>query len=139
MRVRMNGKVWDKEAIQTLIDEKAEATARALLIVYANQTAAEKSRGATIEHNGIGFSSRDAEFLTDVARKYRYYGRWASERQLNAVRKRVRRYWKQVLRHMADQGGEVIKGRLPKAEQEAPGPQIQTPAPAINAPEYGAW
>lgn len=137
MRVEINGKIWDKEAIQALIDRSAEATARALLIVYDNQTASEKTRGETVEHNGVGFSSRDAEFLTDVAKKYQHYGRWASEKQLNAVRRCVRRYHKQVLEHMIKTNPDARKivGRVQPDQKQ---PAFQSPIEKAMT-NFGAW
>lgn len=114
MRVKVNGKIWDKDSIQELIDSNADACARALMIVYGNQTASEQSTHQTIERNGKGFTGRDAEFLTDVAQKYHRYGRWASTRQFRAVARCVRKYHRQVLEHMAAQGGEIVKGRQTK-------------------------
>ena len=51
----------------------------------------------TKHHNGIGFTGRDARFLSDVAEKYQRYGRWASPRQCNAVRRSIKKYWRQLL------------------------------------------
>lgn len=125
MRVRIEGKIWDKAAVQELIDTNSTAVARALMIVYANQTRAEQAQGQTIEHNGIGFTGRDAEFLTDIAIKWQRWGRWASERQLRAVRRSVRKYHKQVLMEMAKRpGAEIIRGRLPKETPPAPEPEF---------------
>jgi hypothetical protein len=132
----MNGKIWGKDEIQSLIDKSGEATARALLVVYDNQTASEKSQGQTIEHNGVGFSSRDAEFLTDVAIKYKRYGRWASTRQRQAVAKCVRRYWKQVLTHMVEtKGAEEVKGRI----KQAPAPDPAQPELIEEPTGFGAY
>jgi hypothetical protein len=136
MRVELNGKIWDKEAIQDLIDKSAEATARALLIVYDNQTASERAQGQTIEHNGVGFSSRDAEFLTNVAQKYKQYGRWASERQLKAVRRCVRRYHKQVLEHMLATKPEAKKV-IGRVRQNQDTQLIERPKQQTT--QYGAW
>lgn len=113
MRVRYNGRIWDKDAIQDLIDTNDVAVSRALMVVFDNQTTAEKDAGVTTITNGIGFTGRDAEFLTDIANKWRRWGRWASQKQLNAVRKCIRKYHRQLLLEMAEKpGAEVIKGRL---------------------------
>lgn len=118
MRVLYQDKVWGKDEIQALIDTNDTAVARALLVVYANQTADERADGQTKHLNGVGFSGRDAEWLSDIARKWQRYGRWASRKQLNAVRKAMRRYWRQMLMEMVQNKGAVeIKGRL-KQESE---------------------
>jgi len=117
MRVRFNDKMWDKEAIQSLIDTNDKAVSRALMVIYANQTADEKSAGHTVHHNSIGFTGRDAEFLTDIAKKWQFYGRWASRKQMNAVRRSIRKYWRQLLLEMIEKGGEQIKGRLKPEDQ----------------------
>lgn len=102
MKVLYKGKIWDKDAIQALIDGNDMAVARALMVVYANQTADEQAAGDTKHHNGVGFTGRDAEFLSDVAVKWKRWGRWASARQCNAVRKAIKKYHRQLLQHMLD-------------------------------------
>lgn len=41
----------------------------ALLVIHERQTHEEQSKDATIEANGIGFGSRDAEILTSFAKQ----------------------------------------------------------------------
>lgn len=125
MRVLLKGKVWDKESIQRVIDANDQAVARALMIVYANQTDGERRSRQTIEDNGVGFTGCDAEVLTEVAEKWKQWGRWASPRQANFVRRKVRKYHKQILQHMlaTNPAAVEIKGRMTpgiKAQIEAP-------------------
>lgn len=108
MRVQLNGKVYDKEVVQNMIDESPAATARALLAIYARQTAAEQSSLSTIEHNSVGFCSRDAKWLTDIAQKYQRWGRWASDRQRLAVARAVKKYHRQLLEEIAAKPGAVV-------------------------------
>jgi hypothetical protein len=113
MKVLLNDKVWDQQAIQDLIDRSDEAVARALMIVYENQTADEKACFATKHDNGVGFTGADAEWLTDIAKKWLIWRRWASARQCNAVRKSVRKYHRQILQHMLDTkpGARLVNAR----------------------------
>lgn len=113
MRVMYKGKLWNKEEIQALLDRNDVAVVRALLTIYQNQTEDEKAVGATRHWNSIGFTGADDMFLSSVAEKVQQYGRFASEKQLNAVRKSIKKYWKQLLQEIAQkQGAEVIKGRI---------------------------
>jgi hypothetical protein len=117
MRVLINDKVWDKEAVQALIDRNDQAVARALLVIYANQTADEQASYSTHHNNGVGFTGNDAEWLTDIAVKWQKWGRWASQRQCNAVRKAIRKYHRQLLQHMLDTqpGARLVDAREARA------------------------
>ena len=102
MRVRYNDRIWQKEDIQELIDTNDAAVSRALMVIFDNQTADEKREGVTKVTNNIGFTGRDAEFLTDIALKWKRWGRWASQKQLNAVRRCIRKYHRQLLIEMSE-------------------------------------
>jgi len=65
---------------------------RALQRIYQNQTEEEKNKGRTIEHNYIGFTGFDADFLTSLANQKTPY----SERQMTFLRKTISKYWRQV-------------------------------------------
>lgn len=132
MRVQIGDKVWDKEAINALLDTNPKAVGRALMVIYENQTESEKAAFATQVLNGVGFTGADAEWLTDIAKKWIKYGRWASERQLNAVRKAIKKYHRQILQHMLDKtdGAQLVSGRASKPAV-APAPFAQP----IVAPE----
>lgn len=108
MRVEFKGKVWDKAAVHALLDQNPEAVARALMTIYERQTADEQVSEETRHRNGVGFTGRDANWLTDVAKKWQRYGRWASERQCNAVRKSIKKYWRQLLDEIAEKEGAVV-------------------------------
>lgn len=58
--MQIGDKVWDKDAIHALLDRSDEAVARALMVVYGNQTADERAAFATKHHNGVGFTGADA-------------------------------------------------------------------------------
>ena len=111
MRVLLNNKVWDKEAIHALLDTNPKAVGKALLTIYANQTKDEQASEQTKHHNGIGFTGRDAKPMSDIAKKWQRYGRWASDRQLNYVRNCMKRYHRQLLAEIATKPGAVVLGR----------------------------
>lgn len=77
-----------------LISEKAAI--EALMIVYDNQTAAEKAFGNSISHNGIGFNRYDDEVLSKFAKKVRV-GITLSKDEIVLVKKLISKYWRQVL------------------------------------------
>lgn len=106
--VLYKGRIWDESAVKELIDRSDEAVARALQTVYANQTADEQEVLETKHHNGVGFTGRDANFLSDVAQKYQRWGRWASVRQCNAVRRSIKKYWRQLLAEIGTREGAVV-------------------------------
>ena len=60
---------------------------RGLLVVYANQTADEQRVGATTEHNGIGFTGVDAEFLTSLAEQLEQRGSLSPKQNLVLFKK----------------------------------------------------
>ncbi len=62
-----------------------------LLIVYGNQTGKEKSEGATMRENGIGFNKCDASVLSSIAEDFESQG-WISRDQLREVSRRIRKY-----------------------------------------------
>lgn len=93
MKQTPNG--WTKEKIIHLIDTNDKAVVRALVQIYQRQTADEQSAHTTMHHNGVGFGAMDATFLSDIARKAQKYQ--LSERQIAAVRKLIRKYWRQLL------------------------------------------
>ena len=71
---------------------------RALLRIYQNQTDDERSREATIERNGIGFTGPDAEILTSFASQYQRRGR-LSDKQMTILRRRIPAYARQIVSH----------------------------------------
>lgn len=82
-----------KDGITT--NERAALT-RALLFLYARQTADEQQSGATAHFNGMGFSGCDAEFLSNVARSAQKYG-GITAGQAPYVAKKLAKYTGQLL------------------------------------------
>lgn len=77
---------------------------RALLALYARQTADEKVVGTASHDNNMGFGGTDAEFMTDVAKwvlkgeeKGIPEGRRITKGQRPHVRKKLKKYWRQLV------------------------------------------
>jgi len=72
---------WTKETLrQWFLDADHEnvkhrlAMSKALMFLYARQTADEQASGTTAHDNGAGFSGIDAEFMSSVARGVQKFG-----------------------------------------------------------------
>lgn len=102
-RQKKNYNGWTKEHIQYLLATSNKAVERALLQIYNRQTAYEQRAQEAQVHNNAGFTAFDAEFLTSVAKGYLQYGR-LTERQMPIVRKKMMKYWKQLLDIAAESG-----------------------------------
>jgi hypothetical protein len=87
---------WTKEHIQHLLLNSDKAVGRALLQIYARQTEDEQRSKDTRHHNSMGFSGVDGEFLSDIAERYKRYNT-LTEKQLAIVRRKMLKYWKQLL------------------------------------------
>lgn len=70
---------------------------RALARIYREQTADEQASGATKHHNSVGFTGRDAEIGTDLARKLER-GYQFSYKQMALIRKIMQKYAGQLYR-----------------------------------------
>lgn len=101
---------WTKSRVQALLASNEKAAIRGLLVVYANQTQSEQSGQLAIEHNGVGFSSMDAEILTSFAQFYQRAG-FLSAKQMTILQKKIVRYWKQVLTAIEKNGLPVVYTR----------------------------
>jgi len=87
-------KTQAKTFIQSKINTDMRWTVKALLTVFANQTLDEQRSEVTNHHNRKGFTSSDAKFMCNVAKKVERFG--LSEKQAFVVRKKLMKYWKQV-------------------------------------------
>ena len=92
----MTIRVWTKEDVQELIRSNDAAVARAILALYARQTADEQRAETTRHHNGVGFNGRDAAFLSSVAKALPRWNNHMTPRQLAAARKMLPKYWRQL-------------------------------------------
>lgn len=103
-------KVWDRDAVHQLLEQNHAALARAVLTIYARQTADEKNSRATTDANGRGFSGHDAAFPSDIAQKLpRYEHRMMPAQRARALPK-MKRYWRQLLEEIEAKGGQVSYG-----------------------------
>lgn len=83
--------MWTKESIRKLLEANDLAVERAVLALYARQTAREQASDSTIVRNGIGFSASDAPYLSYVAR-WLQSGKHLSGRHVEKTRKMVMSY-----------------------------------------------
>lgn len=70
---------------------------RGLLAIYDRQTSVEQSSLTTREHNNVGFSAFDAEFLSAMAQRVKA-GYTLTARQIEATRKAMMKYAGQLSR-----------------------------------------
>jgi len=85
-----------KEFLKSKLSENSAWAQAALLKVFEFQTAEEQKIEHTKVINGIGFSGFDGEFLTSLAKQYKRRGS-LSARQVEILKAKMPRYWKQVL------------------------------------------
>lgn len=123
--------IWTKERIQLLLDRNDDAVKKALLTIFARQTSAEQAQNATVERNSRGFNSRDADFLSDIAKKLPLYGMRMTPRQMTHVRRQIKKYWSQLLEEIALKGGSVSY-KIAKSPKEAIGEIAKIAAPAAD-------
>jgi hypothetical protein len=86
-------------------------TERGLLVIYGYQTASEQDLGHTTDHNGVGFSGSDSEFLSSLAERVQKFskgnarfapkpvGSCLSPKQLKWAQRLMPKYAKQLLNH----------------------------------------
>ena len=87
----MAGRIWSEDEIRNLIQTNETVLYRALLKLYGCQTAEEKDSGETKDHNGAGFNSFDAKFLTSASEFLLNKG-YLTDRQKAVVRKKLIKY-----------------------------------------------
>jgi len=132
-----DAKVWTKDDVLALLDTNKAAVVKALEALYARQTADERATLTTRVHNGRGFNSKDATFLSDVARKLPLYNRNITDRQLARVRPMLRKYWRQLLEEIEEKGGQVdYRAHEPANPQKRE--SVQAPAP-VATPQWGMF
>lgn len=98
--------IWDKARVQALIDGNDQAVIRALMVVYGNQTVYEQEVEGTLESNQKGFSGADAEILTSFAKQFQSKN-YLSPKQVAFARKKVKKYWRQLLKVIEENGTAV--------------------------------
>jgi hypothetical protein len=129
---------WNKERVQLLLDRNDAAVAKAVLTIFARQTSAEQAQNQTVEHNGVGFSGRDAEFLSDIAKKLPLYNMRMTPRQMTSVRRSIKKYWRQLLQEIEAKGGSVSY-KIAKTTKSPISEIAQTPSPYAGVAGYGSF
>lgn len=109
--------VWDKEAIHRLLATSKQAVARALVVVYNNQTDRERADQQTHDSNGVGFSGVDAEILSSFAQFYLEH-KFLTPRQVAIARNKVKKYWRQLLQEV-ERKGMAVSYKVSKRKDHA--------------------
>lgn len=82
---------------------------KALMVIFSYQTVDEQRIEQTTLYNEIGFTGVDAEILSSFAKQIKN-GRGISEKQINLLRIKMPKYWKQILLTAERKdGGEKLK------------------------------
>lgn len=88
---------WKVYIQEALANDEAALT-RALLIVYNNQTDAEKRSRAGLDHNGVGFDKNDVQLLSEASELIEN-GIGVPPELWSYVKKRMPRYWRQIMEY----------------------------------------
>lgn len=91
-----NQKQWEAY-LKALIKKNEGALLKAILIIYDNQTEAEKRAGESVENNGVGFNQFDAITMSEIAQKLKA-GQRISPKEIAIARIVMPKYWKQLMR-----------------------------------------
>lgn len=91
------------KAIRASMIGNLERCTKALKVIYQYQTATEQARHETVLHNGVGFTSHDAEVLTSFSEWLRC-GRTFTVKQQAVVKNRLPKYAKQIFEHFLCEG-----------------------------------
>ena len=105
---------WTKEHIQHLLMTNDRAVERALIQIYHRQTQDEQKCSATTEHNSVGFTGFDGELLSSIAANCIKFNQ-LTPRQLEVVRPKMMKYWKQLL-EIASKSPTAPKFERPAAQ-----------------------
>lgn len=89
-------RVWDKKAIQDLLERSDKAVERAILAIYARQTEDEK-RGGTKHQNGVGFGAFDGVVFSKMAEEIKFHGSLGGRRCDSARYLGIKKYWRQLV------------------------------------------
>ena len=81
--------------IKEMVSVNEKWAIKALLRIYADQTAEEQNAGHTHDHNGIGFTGVDGEILSSFAEQVQK-GRTMSFKQMALIYKKMPKYASQL-------------------------------------------
>lgn len=115
-------KIWTKDSVIALLNTNNKAVVKAIKGLNARQTAEERSERTAKITNGRGFNKRDAAFLCDIAAKLPRYNDNMTPRQLYVARIKLRKYWRQLLEMIEENGGQVA---FPKGTKSASKPATE--------------
>jgi hypothetical protein len=129
------------ELIHRKLDASQEAVEAALIMIYERQTAEERLGRFSVQTNGVGFSKFDAEFCTSLVDQLKR-GRRLTPKQLAIARKKMKRYWRQLITTMTTTLPEPLVDDAP--EPKAAGPVMGAlPIPRevaeAAARDYASW
>jgi len=88
----------DKEKVQGMVDKASALELELVWIpkIMARQTYEEVRREDTFETNKVGLSGYDGRFISEIYNRLKS-GSHLSENQAVAIRRVLRKYWKQYL------------------------------------------
>jgi hypothetical protein len=118
------------DTIRDLLNRSNAAVERALIVLYARQTADEQATETARYQNGRGFSAVDAEILSSFAcqvqakvgqtssylGRERKLGECLSPKQMDIARRKVVRYVKQLAEAAEEKAGTAKPVRVAKME-----------------------
>lgn len=85
-----------KEQLHDLLKHSDKAVERAIVVIYDGQSDDEKRKGRSLAYNNIGFNRVDTEPLSIMAEQL-LSGRHLTSRQLSEARRKVPKYWRQLM------------------------------------------
>lgn len=94
--------IWTPARIREKLLASDVMLERSIVKIFERQTHAEQNAGVTVEHNGVGFTAFDAEFMTGLARRIQRptngerEGHRLSPAQRAAARNKMLKYSKQL-------------------------------------------
>lgn len=91
------------QGLRYQISHNTEKARRALLLIYSKQTACEQNSGQTLEYNCEGFTTLDAEILTNIAIFYKNHN-FLTPRQDQIVKRLIPKYAGQILASSIERG-----------------------------------
>lgn len=86
-----------KEFLKEKLGTDPRWAKHALLKIFEFQTQEEQDHECTHDHNGVGFTGVDGEFLSSLAKQLLKYKR-LSDKQMIHLFKKMPKYWKQILK-----------------------------------------
>jgi len=104
-KIQVGETLWTKDKVKELLKTDAQALYRAIILIYNQQTKAEKVYQSTITVNGVGFTAFDSEFLSSIARQL-LAGKTLTVNQVAIARNKMLKYACQLLALSPKKGGD---------------------------------